>query len=130
MQFSTLLMALAASSVSAVTINNAVADASSNNNVNSTVGDVSAIANAGNTINAPADTSDDGSEGGHGGYPDHPGYPGCTTTSTHGQTYTITDLTVSTYCPVCDDAKDNGDVYTTTCKLLLTDYLFNINLRS
>jgi len=37
----------------------------------------------------------------------------CTVTSTLPATSTITDLTVSTYCPVCDAAKSTGGVYTT-----------------
>jgi hypothetical protein len=38
----------------------------------------------------------------------------CTSTSTYPGTITVTDITTSTYCPVCDEAKSNGNVYTTT----------------
>jgi len=37
----------------------------------------------------------------------------CTLTSTLPGIQTITDLTISTYCPVCDEAKSTGGVYTT-----------------
>jgi len=39
---------------------------------------------------------------------------GCTYTSTAPGTSTITAVITSTYCPVCDEAKTNGEVYTTT----------------
>jgi len=37
----------------------------------------------------------------------------CTLTSTLPGIQTITDLVISTYCPVCDEAKATGGVYTT-----------------
>jgi len=37
----------------------------------------------------------------------------CTLTSTLPGIQTITDLVISTYCPVCDEAKSTGGVYTT-----------------
>jgi len=37
----------------------------------------------------------------------------CTLTSTLPGIQTITDIMVSTYCPVCDEAKATGGVYTT-----------------
>lgn len=39
---------------------------------------------------------------------------GCLSTRIRPNTMTITDTVTSTYCPVCDEAKSNGDVYTTT----------------
>jgi len=101
MQFSSFLLALAATTVSAQVVNNAVANSNSNGNTNSTVGDVSAVANAGsnNINNAPSEPPPSGGGSGYpeGGYPSgNPGYP------------------VSTYCPVCDEARSNGGVYTTT----------------
>jgi len=43
----------------------------------------------------------------------------CTITSVLPGTHTITDYTVSTYCPLCDHAKENGDVYTTVYETTL-----------
>jgi len=43
----------------------------------------------------------------------------CTLTSTLPGIQTITDLIVSTYCPVCDSAKSTGGVYTTVYETTL-----------
>jgi hypothetical protein len=109
MQFSAILVALVASK--AVYAQSAYAAANANVNVDV---DAVAIANAAGapTYAAPtypvitpppyvpttADYDDDT----------------CFTTYTHPDVTTITDLTISSYCPVCDYARDNGDVYTTT----------------
>jgi len=106
------LLALAASSVSAQ-----VATATSGSNVavalNSTDGNtqisVDAAASAAAAGAGGADDEDDSSAT----LPYEPD-SGCTVTSTYPGVSTITAQTTSTYCPVCDAAKDNDDVYTTT----------------
>lgn len=109
MQYTSLILALAAT-VSAQ-INNAVVYNSADGNTNTTIGDVDAVANAGNNFGG----SDNSVGSGNSGYPSNGGYdPECVTIVTHPGTKVITDLTVSTYCPVCDDAKTKGNVYTTT----------------
>jgi hypothetical protein len=100
MQYASILLALAATVVSAQGISSGNAD-------------VKVDARAAAVAAAPRQNVARGNES----YPYYPAndyFPGCTKTTTHPATYIITDYTVSTYCPKCDAAKANGDVYLTT----------------